>query len=229
MQMWSSSTTGPADSANPLALADGIAQLHIDARKMKEGAIETHSVVNHHKVAFKRERARRGQNDYTIGGRYHRRSCAACKIDACMGCAGRARIDALRPEMPRDATRDWPDEVLSPPLGTGDDPAGGRDLFKLGRPPCFEFRVWSGKVRQAREIFNNPTGCVDPQCLGNAGPVFEVCSHQSVIAMISPKARDKVTIRSKAHVMPVDHKPDCARRNNAPDQRALLRLAIDLK
>ena len=149
MKMRAGGTSRHPDGPDRLPLPDGVAQLHVDPRKVKEGAVEPHAMIEHQKIAFKREGAGGGENDDAVGRGKDRGAETPGKIDACMGCTRLSGIDALGAEMPGDAPRDRPDEVLPPAFGPAQDVSRGGDLFELGRAVRLEFGVRLGVMRQA--------------------------------------------------------------------------------
>src|SRR3546814_2983687 len=60
VQMRPRRASRPADSPEPLALHEAVAELHVEALAVEEGAVESHAMIKDEQIALKREgRARR--------------------------------------------------------------------------------------------------------------------------------------------------------------------------
>src|SRR3546814_8994934 len=64
----------PADSPEPLALHDAVAELHVEALAVEEGAVESHAMIDDEQIALEREGRARREHDDPVGGRDERRS-----------------------------------------------------------------------------------------------------------------------------------------------------------
>ena len=132
MEVRTGRAAGHSDLANHLALADHVAQLHVERRAVQERAVEPHAVIDHQQIALERERAGGGEDHHAIGGSDKRRTAGPGRDVEARVVVGRTRrIDPLRPEAPGDATLGRPDEALAPALTAGVERAGGVDLREL--------------------------------------------------------------------------------------------------
>src|SRR3546814_1268669 len=81
---------------------------------MQERAVEAHTMIDHQQIAFEREGMVGREDDDAVGGRDHERAGRHRDVGARMvRFLLTALVDALRPEIGRDAPRCRPDEARS--------------------------------------------------------------------------------------------------------------------
>jgi hypothetical protein len=196
---------------------------------MKEGAVESHAMVQNDEIALEREGGRAGEHHHPVGGRDHGGPRPRREVDSGMDPARLARVDPLGSEDSADPPPRRPDETLSPAGCRAVQGARGGDAGQLALPQAKEGGAGQSGPARRGDPFNPPCMRTHLEPPFDGAPVAEQGDEDRRARPISVEAEKETTVRADRHGRAVQRQRDRPSRRHAAQQGALLGGTVDVE